>query len=323
MHIYNMSEKIKVVLDTANWMEADDYLMMRRFYQYICQFQTFRLFSENDTPDFVIGDHGILHAPDYIYTIAHMKLEIDGQSVSIDSMDALLPILQFAEKLDKAHEAVLSVVYGVNWVNSKEDPDYIHFRPSFEFFDLSENEPNIAKNVGIWSQMQVPDITDEAFYYHYSGIGETGLTTGDDHKNGTIEDAKKCSGFYGDYLILGVDLPLDADPKGIEEIKEMFTAFEEIYETSELNIWETLIEEYDGRMQGGGWASFWTNGSGMPGFIRDLEKLNEKINSLAPDATLILNGPMVSEDPEHPFTAVYFSVNDQRKIEVKVMKLPD
>lgn len=323
MHIYNMSEKIKVVLDTANWMEADDYLMMRRLYQYICQFQTFRLFSENDTPDFVIGDHGILHAPDYIYTIAHMKLEIDGQSVSIDSMDALLPILQFAEKLDKAHEAILSVNYGVNRVNGKEDPDYIRFHPAFEFFDLGELETKIAANVGIWSQMQVPDITDEAYFYHYSGIGETWLTTGDDHMNCIIEDAKKCSGFYGDYLTLGVDLPLDADPKGIEEIKEMFTAFEEIYETSELNIWETLIEEYDGRMQGGGWASFWTNGSGMPGFIRDLEKLNEKINSLAPDATLILNGPMVSEDPEHPFTAVYFSVNDQRKMEVKVMKLPD
>jgi len=171
--------------------------------------------------------------------------------------------------------------------------------------------------------MQVPDIADEAYFYHYSGIGETELTTGDDHKNGTIEDAKKCSGFFGDYLTLGVDLPLNADPKQIEEIKEMFTAFEEVYEASGLNIWENLIEEYDGRLQGGGWASFWTSGSGMPGFIRELEKLNEKINSLAPDAGLILKGPMVTEDPEHPFIAVYFSVNDQREIEVKVMKLPD
>ena len=171
--------------------------------------------------------------------------------------------------------------------------------------------------------MRVPDVTDEAYFYHYSGIGETRLTTGDDHKDGTIEDAKKCSDFVGDYLILGVNLPLDADPKRIEEIKEMFTAFEEIYEVSGLNIWENLVEEYEGRLQGGGSASFWTDGSGMSDFIRELEKLNEKINSLSPDANLILDGPMVSEDPEHPFTAVYFSVNDQREIEVKVMKLPD
>ena len=323
MHIYNMSEKIKVVQKTTDWKETDDYLMMRRLYQYISQFQAFKLLSADDTADFVISDHGTFCAPDYIYTIAHMKLEIDGQSVSIESEDSLLPILQFAEKLGEAHEAELSVDYGFNWFSGKADREYVRYRPAFEFFDLGKDEPRIAGNVGIRSEMRVPDVTDEAYFYHYSGIGETRLTTGDDHKDGTIEDAKKCSDFVGDYLILGVNLPLDADPKRIEEIKEMFTAFEEIYEVSGLNIWENLVEEYEGRLQGGGSASFWTDGSGMSDFIRELEKLNEKINSLSPDANLILDGPMVSEDPEHPFTAVYFSVNDQREIEVKVMKLPD
>lgn len=323
MHIYSFSEKITVVLGNADWKETDDYLMMRRLYQYICQFQTFRLFSTDDTADFVVSDKGVNHAPDYIVWISRMKLEIDGECVSIESRKALLSILHFAEQLDDAHKAVLTVNYGVNRVNSNEDPDYIRFRPAFEFFDLGDREPKIAPNVGIQSEMMVPDIIDEAYFYHYSGIFETRLTTGDDHMDGTIEDAKECNGLDGGYLTLGVNIPVDADPQGIEEVKEAFKAFEETYEVSGQDIWETMIDEYEGRLEGGGWGSFETSGKGLTGFIRDLESLNGKINSLAPDATLILKGPLVSVDPDHPFRSVYFSVNDQREIEVKVMKLPN
>ena len=323
MHIYDMNEKIRVVLGNADWKEADDYLMMRRLYQYICQFQTFRLFSMDDTADFVISGEGVRCAPDFIYRISYMKLGIDGRCVLAESEDELLPILRFAEKLGEAHEAVLTVSYGVNRVKGEEDPDYLRFRPACEFFDIGDREPRIAANVGIWSEMQVPDITDEAYYYHYSGIGETGLTTGDDHKDGTIEEAEQCSGFDGEYLILGVDIPLDIDPKGIEEAREAFGDFLELYDVSGEDLWEKMIEEYEGRLQGGGCASFVTGREGLTGFIRDLERLNRKISSLAPDASLILEGPMVSVDPDHPFTAVYFSVNDQRRIEIKVMKLPD
>ena len=323
MHIYSFSEKIRVVLDNADWKEADDYLMMRRLYQYICQFQTFRLFSTDDTADFVVSDKGVNHAPDYITWLSLMRLEIDGECVLIGSQKELLSILHFAEQLDDAHEAVLTVYYGINRVNSNEDSNYINFRPAFEFFDLGDQEPRIAPNVGIQSEMLVPDIIDEAYFYHYSGIGESRLTTGADHMDGTIEDAKKCTGFAGEHLILGVNIPLDTDPQGIEEVKEAFKAFEETYETSGLDIWEDLIEEYKGRLEGGGCASFETSGEGLTDFIRDLEKLNGKINNLDPDAILILEGPLVSADPDYPFTSVYFSVNDQREIEVKVMKLPD
>ena len=248
MHIYSFSEKIRVVLDNADWKEADDYLMMRRLYQYICQFQTFRLFSTDDTADFVVSDKGVNHAPDYITWLSLMRLEIDGECVLIGSQKELLSILHFAEQLDDAHEAVLTVYYGINRVNSNEDSNYINFRPAFEFFDLGDQEPRIAPNVGIQSEMLVPDIIDEAYFYHYSGIGESRLTTGADHMDGTIEDAKKCTGFAGEHLILGVNIPLDTDPQGIEEVKEAFKAFEETYETSGLDIWEDLIEEYKTRL---------------------------------------------------------------------------
>ena len=48
MHIFNMSEKIKVVQKTTDWKETDDYLMMRRLYQYYTWFRTRRFSGEID-----------------------------------------------------------------------------------------------------------------------------------------------------------------------------------------------------------------------------------------------------------------------------------
>ena len=96
-----------------------------------------------------------------------------------------------------------------------------------------------------------------------------------------------------------------------------------VYDESNQDLWDDLVEEYEGRIQGGGCACFTANRANLSAFISDLKILNALICSLAPDASLIVSGPLVSEDREAPYAAIYFDVDDRGEIVLKVLKLPE